>query len=306
MSGDIKNMAASVRQRLYNIAKKEKINFDLILLLFMQERLLYRLSISQYNFKFILKGGLLILSKTDIKTRPTRDIDFLGQDVSNDIGEIKSIIKKISQINVNDGVVYDPESITVERITEGADYEGVRIKINSFLGNARKRLQLDIGFGDVIVPKMKEIIYPGLLDFDYPKLNSYTYESVIAEKFEIMLRLSLINSRMKDFYDIYLLSAVESFDGRILQEAIFSTFERRGTPLKKDQKLFNEAFSENKDKIKQWNGYLIKIGQESISFKEVMKRIKTFLLPIYECILYEKEFFGEWDSDNGKWVKYNK
>lgn len=129
---------------------------------------------------------------------------------------------------------------------------------------------------------------------DIKNMANYSYESVIAEKFEIMLRLSLINSRMKDFYDIYLLSIVETFDGRILQEAIFSTFEKRGVPLKKDQKLFTDDFSENKEKIKQWNAYLNKIGQEIISFKEVMKRIKTFLLPIYEYIIDEKEFFRKW------------
>lgn len=103
-----------------------------------------------------------------------------------------------------------------------------------------------------------------------------------------------------------MLSTIESFDGRILQEAIFSTLERRGTPLKKDQKLFTENFSKNKEKINQWNAFVKKIGQKSILFKEVMERIKTFLLPIYECILQEKEFFKEWDSDEGEWVKYNK
>lgn len=256
MTGDIKNMAASVRARLYNIAKKEKINFDLVLLLFMQERFLYRLSISEYNPKFILKGGLLILSTTNIKTRPTRDIDFLGHNIPNDIQEIKNIIEKVCQIEDNDGVTFDPSSITVERITEGSDYEGVRIKVKSYLGNARKTLQLDIGFGDVIVPGVVELDYPVLLDFNNPKLKSYSFESVIAEKFEAMLRLSFINSRMKDFYDIYLLSDIKSFDGRVLQEAIFSTLQRRKTPLEKEHLLFADKFANDKNIIKQWHGYL--------------------------------------------------
>lgn len=287
------------------MAKRDRINFDLIILLFMQERLLYRLSISNYKSKFVLKGGLLVLSRTNIKTRPTRDIDFLGQNVSNDIEEIKSIFTKVSQIKVDDGITYDSNSISVERITEQADYEGVRVNLDSFLGNASKKMQLDIGFGDVIVPKKVEMDYPGLLDFDIPRLNSYTFESVIAEKFEAMLRLSLLNSRMKDFYDIYLLSKIQSFDGRILQEAIFSTLEKRGTPLKEDVKIFKKEFLENKNKIIQWKSYLNKIGQEAIPFKEVMNIIITFLLPVYGSILKENEFFKLWDHKVGNWVNYN-
>ena len=138
MNDDIKNMAASVRARLLNLAKEENINFNQILLLYLQERLLYRLSISKYKNKFFLKGGVLILSLTDFKTRPTKDLDFLAKNISNDPEQIKNIFKEISEIECNDGVSFNSESITAERITEGAEYEGIRLKIEAFLRDVLK------------------------------------------------------------------------------------------------------------------------------------------------------------------------
>ncbi|GAB6137981.1 nucleotidyl transferase AbiEii/AbiGii toxin family protein [Halanaerobaculum tunisiense] len=229
-----KNIEASIKDRLLNIAKSEGINFNQILLLYFHERLLYRLSKSKYKSNFFLKGGILILSSTDFKTRPTKDIDFLAQNISNDPADIKNVFQKICQIKCNDGVEFDPQSITAEVITEGAEYEGIRINITSYLGSARKKLQLDIGFGDAIVPNPQKLDYPGLLDLKRPKINAYSLESVIAEKFESMLSLSLINSRMKDFYDIYTIANSKPFDGRVLQEAITTTIQKRGAPLEKD------------------------------------------------------------------------
>lgn len=268
----------------------------------MQERFLYRLSISKYNRKLILKGGLLILSTTNFKTRPTRDIDFLAQNINNDIENVKKIFQEICKIEVRDGVVLDSESMTVKNIIETGNYEGIRIKFNSYLGNSRKLLQLDIGFGDVIVPNSIVLDYPVLLDFDVPKINVYSFESVIAEKFEAMLRISLTNSRMKDFYDIYLLSNIKSFNGKVLQKAILSTLQRRETPLEKKLVLFTEEFARDDGRIKMWNGYIKKIGKELIDFDIVMDRLRIFLLPIYEKILKKEEFFKKWDNNKGRWI----
>jgi predicted nucleotidyltransferase component of viral defense system len=302
MTKELKNIEASIKRRLYNVAKKERLNFDFILLLFMQERLLYRLSISKYNRKFILKGGLLILSATNFKTRPTRDIDFLAQNINNDIENVKKIFQEICKIEVSDGVIFDLESMTVKNIIETDDYEGIRIKFNSYLGNSRKLLQLDIGFGDVIVPNSIVLDYPVLLDFDVPKINVYSFESVIAEKFEAMLRISLTNSRMKDFYDIYLLSDIKSFNGKVLQKAILSTLQRRETPLEKKLVLFTEEFARDDGRIKMWNGYIKKIGKELIDFEIVMDRLRIFLLPIYKKILKKEEFFKKWDNNERRWI----
>ena len=165
-------------------------------------------------------------------------------------------------------------------------------------------IQLDIGFGDIIVPNSIVLDYPVLLDFDVPKINVYSFESVIAEKFEAMLRISLTTSRMKDFYDIYLLSDIKSFNGKVLQKAILSTLQRRETPLEKKHVLFSEEFAEDDSRIRMWNGYIKKIGKELIDFDIVMGRIKTFLLPIYEKILKREEFFKKWDNNKGRWIKF--
>ncbi|MFP4021370.1 MAG: nucleotidyl transferase AbiEii/AbiGii toxin family protein [Halanaerobium sp.] len=302
MSDNVKNMEASVRARLLNIAKEEKLNFDFILLMFMQERLLYRLSISEYRDQFVLKGGLLILSTLNIKTRPTRDIDFLAQNVSNDLEKIKQVFSQISQIQINDGVSYDKDSIEVEKITEGADYDGVRIKISGFISNARKNLQLDLGFGDVIVPGEVNMEYPRLLDFEIPSVKAYSIESVIAEKFEAMLSLSVINSRMKDFYDVFTLSKSQSFEGEILSQAIAATLKNRGTVIEEDQVIFDEDFAQDENRNRLWQGYLRKIGKESINFNLVMGRIKRFLEPVYISILENREFKGEWNNERGEWT----
>jgi predicted nucleotidyltransferase component of viral defense system len=302
MSDNVKNMEASVRARLLNIAKEEKLNFDFILLMFMQERLLYRLSISEYRDQFVLKGGLLILSTLNIKTRPTRDIDFLAQNVSNDLEKIQQIFSQISQIQINDGVSYDKDSIEVEKITEGADYDGVRIKITGFIGNARKNLQLDLGFGDVIIPGEVNMEYPGLLDFEIPRVKAYSIESVIAEKFEAMLSLSVINSRMKDFYDVFTLSKSQSFEGETLSQAIAATLKNRGTVVEEEQVIFNEDFAQDESRNRLWQGYLRKIGKESINFNLVMGRIKRFLEPVYISILENREFMGEWNNERGEWA----
>ena len=294
-------MAASVKARLLNIAKKEKINFNQVLLLYFQERLLYRLSVSTYKEKFYLKGGLLILSLTDFKTRPTKDMDFLASGISNDVDYIKDIFYQICKIKVNDGVTYNSQTIKAEIINEAADYEGVRLKIKSFLGSAEKLLQLDIGFNDTIIPKPRTLDYPVFLDHKNPVINTYSLESVIAEKFEAMLRLSNINSRMKDFYDIFIISDSETFDGRVLQTAIFTTLQKRGTPIEKKPVIFTKKFINNDRRKKMWQGFLKRIGKDNIEFFEVMKRINNYLQPIYKVIINEKEFFKKWNYKKGIW-----
>ncbi len=304
MSDNIKNMAASVRARLKNIAKEENINFNQILLLYFQERLLYRMSISSYKNKFFLKGGLLILSLTEFKTRPTKDMDFLACGVSNDLEDIEDLFRKVCDIKVNDGVIFASDTIAAERITEGAEYQGIRIKVKSFLGNARRMLQLDIGFSDIIVPKPQTMHYPVFLDDQKrPKIKTYSLESVIAEKFEAMLRLSTINSRMKDFYDIFIISDIKDFDGRVLQEAIFSTLQKRGTPLEANPAVFTKKFIDDEIRLRRWEGYLKRIGKDVIEFPRVMERINTFLHPIYTSIIREEEFFKMWNHQKNCWNK---
>ncbi|WP_017756034.1 nucleotidyl transferase AbiEii/AbiGii toxin family protein [Calidifontibacillus oryziterrae] len=301
--GEIKNIPASVAERLKNVSKQSGKSFDLLLLLYFQERFLYRLSISDFREKFLLKGGLFLFSLTQFKARPTKDIDFLAKQISNDLNYIKNSFETICTFPVEeDGVSFDIEGVTAERIKEDADYEGVRIKIPASLGKMKKVLQLDIGFGDVIVPKPQEIEYPVLLNMAQPQILVYSTESVISEKFEAMISLSVANSRMKDFYDIFTLLTTENFDGRVMYEAVLETFQRRGTHLEKEHPLFTEKFANDLSRIKQWKAFLRRIGaDQSLEFPLVMSHIREFLYPIYLSILKEDDYFRMWDSKLLKW-----
>ncbi|MHA6260026.1 nucleotidyl transferase AbiEii/AbiGii toxin family protein [Sporosarcina sp. CAU 1771] len=299
-----KNMAASVFERLKNVSKKNGKTLDSVLLLYFQERLLYRLSKSSYKDKFLLKGGLFLFSLTQFSARPTRDIDFLATYISNEIESIEGAFKEIFIMNIerDDGVIFLVEQMKTERITEDADYQGLRIKIPAMLGRARHTLQLDIGFGDIVVPKPRTMTFPVLLDMEPPILSTYSIESVIAEKFEAMISLSTLNSRMKDFYDIYILSESNNFEGRVLQEAIAETFDRRKTLIEKDHPIFTVDFYIEIARLNQWSAFLKRTNiTVDLTFEAVMNRIYEFIKPVYEAILHEDEFFAHWNSEEVKW-----
>jgi predicted nucleotidyltransferase component of viral defense system len=305
MKPEIKNVVASIRARLSNIAKKEERSFDSLLLLYIQERLLYRLSLSQYSEKFVLKGGLLMFIITDFKGRPTKDMDFLAQQVSNDIDDIKEIFCNICVLDcVNDGLQFSKESISVSEIKKGADYHGVRVNITCYLGNAKKIMQLDIGFGDIVIPKPQFMECPTLLDMEAPSIRVYSLESVISEKFHAMITLSAANSRMKDFFDVHILLNSKSFDGRKLYEAIFETFQRRKTGFEKNPFIFDSEFLHDKNRNTMWKSFLNKINVEYIAFDKVMMDIIVFIKPIYYSILVEEEFFMKWNNIEKKWDKF--
>lgn len=201
MKNDIRNLPASIRQRLMNYARDSRLDFDYILLLYIQERFLYRLSLSKFQVSFVLKGGLLLFIQNHFKGRTTRYIDFLGHSIRNDPDAVREAIEEILKIEAEDAVRFDLGSLTVERIKENDDYEGVRITLDGYLENSRKKIQLDIGFGDALVAGPVEMVYPAMLDMETPILKAYSLDLVIAEKFEAMLKLSFANSRMKDFSD---------------------------------------------------------------------------------------------------------
>lgn len=298
-----KDISASVKARLLNIAKSERRAFNTISLLYMQERLLYRLSISEYKKRFILKGGLLLFSINEFKGRPTRDIDFLAEDISNDLKNIEEAFKSICSIECEDGIIYDINGITVERIKEDAEYEGVRVKINSLLGKARELIQIDIGFGDIVVPDPKEMIYPTLLNLDSPKVMVYSKESIIAEKFEAMVSLTVFNSRMKDFYDIYTMAVKEEFDYKTLKSAISETFNRRETNISNYVAIFAEDFITDQSRINQWKAFLKRITlNEQLEYSVVMNILEKFLKPIADGIIKEKNILHKWNKDNLTWI----
>ena len=252
------DIAASVHQRLLNKARESSRTFNELLQHFAIERFIYRLSKSPHADRFVLKGALMLWAWSGPMSRPTMDIDLLGT-IENSLEVITAIMKNVCVMAVEmDGLLFNASTVTAARITEDADYKGVRIRLLGNLGNARVSLQIDIGFGDVIIPGHCKVAYPSLLDFPSPELNGYTMESTIAEKFQAMVKLGTLNSRMKDFYDIYILSRTFDFRGDILAEAIEKTFENRNTPLPIKPTVFDPSFITAGDKKVQWLGFIRK------------------------------------------------
>ena len=294
--------ADSIKMQLKNIAKKEHKQFDYLLMLYMIERLLYRISISNYSNLFVLKGGLLLYTILDEKARATKDIDLLAIQLASTLDSITDIFKEICLIKSDDAIDFDISSITGQRIKEDADYEGVRIKVTAYIDKSRKVLQLDIGFGDVVIPRPVNMEYPSILDMERPKLKVYSLESVISEKFEAMVYLANANSRMKDFYDIYSLSNSFNFNGEVLYTAISETFKRRNTPLFHTPIIFSKEFESNDDKNIQWNAFRRRIKSDfDVSFDEIICAIRVFLQPIYKALMDESEFKYEWNCQKCIW-----
>jgi len=296
--------ADSIKAKIRNIAVKENKPFDYLIMNYFIERLLYRVSVSKYVDNFVLKGGLLIYILLNNDARATRDVDFLARQINNTPDELQKAFSEICDINCDDAVNFDKSSITLERIKENADYQGVRVKLIGYLDKTKKMLQFDIGFGDVVVPKPVEMEYPSLLEMERPQIKAYSIESVVAEKFEAMIYLAEANSRMKDFYDIYTICRTFDFDGRVLFEAISQTFQRRGTPLTKSPTVFSDDFAELSNKQTQWKAFQKRIQVATdIDFAGAIITIKEFLLPIYDHILQEDEFFGNWNHNKTIWKK---
>jgi predicted nucleotidyltransferase component of viral defense system len=293
----------SIKARLKQLALQENKPFDYLMMHYFIERLLFRLSISQYTDNFILKGGLLLYVILGNNARATKDIDFLAKQLTNTPEELACIFRTICAIEADDAIRFDLDSITVDRIKEDAEYEGVRIKVTSYLDKSRHVLQFDIGFGDIVVPKPIPMEYPSLLDMERPKIKAYSLESIIAEKFEAMIALSEANSRMKDFYDVYTLSRMFAFEGLILYEAISQTLQRRGTPLTAVPAVFSDKFMQLKDKQVQWKAFQRRINvAESVEFPEVIESIKKFIQPVYGAILEENEWMKSWNCSRQIWL----
>jgi predicted nucleotidyltransferase component of viral defense system len=279
---EIKNLGASIRARLTNIARETKRNFDAILLQYFQERFLYRLSISPYRSAFVLKGALLFLVYDMPVLRPTKDIDFLVRSRSKDMETIRGMIQDIAKIEVVDGVRFFPESISLESVMEDAGYEGIRVKIQGSLDKARKTLQVDIAFGDALVAGPVEMEYPLMLDdLPAPRLRVYSNESAISEKFQSLVKLNILTSRMKDVYDILFLASHLPFQMRLLHDAVVKTFDRRGTPLDDRESIFTKEFKSSKEKQTQWAAFLKRSHLESYdTFKTAMDHLELFLEPV--------------------------
>lgn len=271
------NINQSVKDRLKNLARSSGRDYNFVCIQYMHERFLARLERSDYKERFILKGALLLLAYDMPRVRPTKDIDFLGDQLSNQSGDIDSAIRQITEIDLEDGVTFDGNKIEIDEITKDADYSGLRVRLSASVGGDHQRLQIDIGFGDVIVHGPVEMSYPALLDFAPPKVNAYSLESAIAEKLQAIVSLGMFGSRMKDFYDIWYLTKNKSFDKERLSESIISTFSKRNTDLKEINLIFKDAFIEDSNKTIQWKAFLRRTAlTEQETFKQIMHDLNVY------------------------------
>jgi len=297
------NIAASVRQRLLNLSRSRKEDFNLILTRYAVERFLYRLSQSNHADIFVLKGAMLIAILIGKAHRPTRDLDLLGFG-DPEAQAIRKIIREICQAKVaKDGLEYDADSVEIEEIRGNQEYPGQRVKINAKLGNAKVNIQVDIGFGDAITPKAKIISYPVLLDFPAPRIRAYNKETQIAEKLQSMVFLGMANSRMKDFYDIFILSNTFSFDGNTLVKAIKATFRRRETQIPEDIPLaLSDEFANSTDKNNQWKAFINRnsLDDLNIDFPQLIKALGEFLLKPLHAAALGSPFKYKWIDSNWK------
>jgi len=299
----LKDLSASVRARLTNLAKEQNEDFQELLSRYARERLLYRLSISEYQARFILKGALLFTYWTGSPHRPTRDLDLLGHGPT-ELALLEKAFREVCLVEVQpDGLEFQSDSVDGERIKEGENYEGVRLHLKVLLGNARIVLQVDVGFGDRVVPKPEDIDFPVLLDFPAPHLKSYPRETVVAEKFEAMVKLGMLNSRMKDFYDLWILSERFSFEGAVLSRAIKTTFETRGTQVPASMPVALTAeFHDDRQKNAQWVAFLRRshLNADAKSLPEIAATLSAFLIPIAVAVAKNEKITQTW-SPGGPW-----
>ena len=291
------NITASIHQRLLNLARASNRPFNELLQYFAIERFLYRFSLSPYKEQFVLKGAQMLRAWEAPLARPTMDVDMLGGQTANTIENLERIVRECCAIEAEDGVLFDTTGVRGEAINKDAEYQGVRVRARGTLGKIKLNLQIDFGFGDVVIPKPVPTELPQLLDFGAPRLLGYTPESAIAEKFQAMVALDIANTRIKDFYDIWLLGRVREFHGETLAAAIAATFERRATPLPEDAPLaLTDAFSEDPAKQALWQAFLRKgrLDAEGKNLTEVVGEIRDYLLPPVHALNAGREFRRVW------------
>lgn len=299
----VKNLEASVQARLQNHARATKRPFQELLQYYAMERFLYRLSKTPHRARLVLKGALMLHVWDAPLARATKDLDFLGR-MDNSLENLERVVREVCAADVEpDGMVFDPATVKTERIKEDADYEGVRVRFVGLLGRARVAMQIDVGFGDVVTPGAETITYPALLGFPAPELSGYPRETVVAEKFQAMVYLRTLNSRMKDFYDVWLLANQFTFDGALLAKAVAATFANRETAIDVAPIAFTPDFTEQASTLVQWTAFRNKLPNTECPAKlsEVVTFLAEFLLPIARACESGESFNQHW-VPGGPWT----
>lgn len=298
-----KNVAQSVRDRLLKLSKERREEYNFVLVRYGLERLLYRLAQSAHADQFVLKGAMMFTVWSEHPHRATKDLDLLGSG-SPDLERLAEVFREVCTTVVeDDGVVFNPATVSAERIKEDAEYEGVRITLTGKLGSANLNVQVDIGFGDAVTPEPEFIDFPTLLPGHRPRLRAYPREVVVAEKLQAMVNLGITNTRMKDFFDVWFLCQTFAFEGRLLRNAIRATFERRGTSISADPPLaLTATFAMDPTKQTQWKAFLARsrLTESGLTLSEVIDVVSRFLLPELERAASGSTVASTWEP-GGPW-----
>lgn len=304
--GKSPNAGHSIFERLLNYAKEHREDFNLLLFRYGIERLLYRLSISPYADKFVLKGASLFLVWFGQNYRVTKDADLLYSSPA-DVEHITVVFRELCEIDIDDvdGIVFMADSVRAVPIREEQEYGGIRVTLVGMLHKARIPLQIDVGFGDTITPSPERITFPTLLNTPAPKLLAYPRYTMVAEKLEAMVRLDIANSRMKDFYDVWLLSKLFTFDGGTLCRAVNNTFKHRSTSIPRGLPFaFTDDFRKDAQKQAQWRAFVRKAKPDTVAskFDAVIYDIETFIMPVVEAVRQGQLLKLVW-TQGGGWSK---
>jgi predicted nucleotidyltransferase component of viral defense system len=274
------NIAASVKQRLLTMARAQGRGFDILLVRFALERLLFRLSRSAHRDNYVLKGGMLVTLWLDHDNRETRDADFLGFGEA-DIETVKAVFIEIFAIEADDGLAFDTGALTATTIREETEYGGIRLKTSAYLKRTRIPVTLDIAFGDALADASQTLDYPSLLDMERPRIRAYPPAQVIAEKFQAVVALGLANGRMKDFYDLWAIPKAMPIDEHALETAIAATFERRATQIPSERPVgLSAAMAEDAAAKQRWRAYIASLDLPPIDFQLLLDDIWSQLEPI--------------------------
>lgn len=278
-----RNVGASVRQRLLNLARANRQPMELLLTRYALERLLHRLSLSAHRDRFVLKGALLLTTWFDEPHRATRDLDLLGYGDPSDEA-LLAVFREVMSITIDDGVSFDIDMLQVQPIREELEYGGSRLRTTAALAGARIPIVVDIGFGDAIEPGAEDIDLPVLLDMPLPHLRAYPRETVIAEKLHAMVVLGLANSRMKDYYDVWMLQRGFEINEDRLQRAIEATFARRRTsvPATTPEGL-SDTFANEPGKQAQWDAFVRNLSVPGPSLGEVVMDLRAWLVTAFKA-----------------------
>lgn len=297
------NKVASVKDRLKNKSIATGKTVQELLTAYGLERTIFRLSKSQYASNFTLKGGIFLYAVFNGNySRATTDIDLLAQKISNDVEDMKAVFTDVFSLDVDDPLRFDLDSLDVRPITEFKDYHGVNVSIMAYLDRTRIPISIDIGFGDVIVPERVMMDFPVILSDENPHVYVYSLCSSVAEKFEAIVSLAYDNSRLKDYYDLYVLATTHDFNGDEIVEAVRETFENRHSSLN-EIVAFEKDFADNPLRQTRWNAFVKKKkALLPITLQETIEMIQKFMLPVANAVLSNSKFDASWSHEQQNWL----